>query len=146
MGKVSLDTQDDADMAVLRSMLQRRQKRNQYKSTVLNFDSERAITNIQPFNPSWDIRDPFEEEVGWDLSYYLLRDRFTDVRHSLFRLMESQRRKIADLAERLMAEGKPTMQLNFSDPLADFKSAFSQLLAPKRLVDVNAKDQQIYYE
>ena len=38
------------------------------------------------------------------------------------------------------------MPLSIPDVLKDFKDAFWQLLAPKKLVEVNTRDQQIYYE
>ena len=100
-GKNSLSTKDQGDCDRLRSVLQRNQKRNNYRSTILNFDSNRAITNIRPFDFAWSFPDPFEEDVGWDMSYGFLRDRFQDVQHSLFKLVESQRRKIADRAVEL---------------------------------------------
>lgn len=144
-GARTIDTSVDADASKLQAALRRSQRRNAYKSTVLNFDSDRAITQIQPFSFSWDFPDPFEEDVGWDMSYRFLRDRFQDVQDSLFKLVENQRRKIADRAVRLRDEGKPNMPLDFGDPLSRFKSAFSQLLAPKQLVNVNVKKQIIEY-
>ena len=38
------------------------------------------------------------------------------------------------------------MELNFKDPLAPFKEAFSQLLAPKILLDATAKEQDLFFE
>jgi len=141
-----LDTANGEDAARLREVLQRPQRRNRYRSTVLNFESDRSIRQVKPFTFSWDFVDPYEEDVGWDQSYSFLHDRFQDVQHSLFKLVESQRRKIAEKAVQLRAEGKTSMSLDFPDPLEKFKDAFSKLLAPKRLVDVNVKTQQIMYE
>jgi AAA15 family ATPase/GTPase len=142
----TVNTTDNSDCTKLRQILQKNQKRNDYKSTVLNFDSDRSITNIQPYQFSWDIPDPYEENVGWQTSYYYLRDRFNDVQHSIFRLVESQRRKIAQQAINLKLQGVETMKLDFPDPLEKFKSAFSQLLAPKRMIDADLREQQIKYE
>lgn len=141
-----LDTSNGDDAQRLREVLQRSQRRNRYRSTVLNFESDRSIRQVKPFTFSWDFADPYEEDVGWDQSYSFLHDRFQDVQHSLFKLVESQRRKIAEQAVQLRAEGKETMPLDFADPLAKFKDAFSRLLAPKILVDINVKTQQILYE
>src|SRR5437660_707399 len=141
-----LDTASGEDATKLRSVLQRPQRRNRYRSTVLNFESDRSIRQVVPFNFSWDFADPYEEDVGWDQSYNFLHDRFQDVRHSLFKLVESQRRKIAEQAFQLRTEGKTSMPLDFPDPLEQFKGAFSKLLGPKRLVDVNVKTQAIMYE
>lgn len=141
-----LDTANGEDAARLREVLQRPQRRNRYRSTVLNFESDRSIRQVKPFTFSWDFVDPYEEDVGWDQSYNFLHDRFQDVQHSLFKLVESQRRKIAEKAIQLRAEGNASMPLDFPDLLKKFKDAFSKLLAPKRLIDVNVKTQQIMYE
>jgi energy-coupling factor transporter ATP-binding protein EcfA2 len=145
-GKSVISTGDVNDTAKLKAFLQRSQRRNSYKSTVLNFESDRAITQISPFTFSWDWQDPFEEDLGWNSSYGRLRDRFQDVRDSLFKIVEGQRRKLADKAIRLKAEGSPNMSLDFEDPLKRFKVAFSRLLAPKALVEIDVKKQNIFYE
>jgi energy-coupling factor transporter ATP-binding protein EcfA2 len=64
----------------------------------------------------------------------------------LFKLVESQRRKIAEQAVLLRSEGKTSMPLDFPDPVEPFKRAFAQLLAPKRLVDVDVRTQTMLYE
>jgi energy-coupling factor transporter ATP-binding protein EcfA2 len=145
-GKSSLDTHNADDATKLRQTLQKKQRRNNYKSTILNFDSDRAITNIQPYTFSWDLADPFEEDIGWDTSYGFLRDRFQDVQHSLFRLVESQRRKMSDDAVKAMAAGEETLRLNYPDPTLKFKEAFRQLLAPKSLCNLDVKKQQLFFE
>lgn len=142
----TLNTKAENDAQRLQQILQEKQRRGNYKSTVLNFDSDRAIIQIKPIAFSWDWVDPYDEDVRWDQSYKYLRDRFEDVQHSLFKLVETQRRKIAENAVRLMASGKTTMQLDFPDPLARYKEAFSRLLAPKRLVELDVRKQQIIYE
>lgn len=143
--KSRLDTSVAAEVDALRITLQKPQRRNQYRSTVLNFDSDRSITQVKPFTFSWDIADPFQEDITWDFSYRYLRDRYDDVQHSLFKLVESQRRKIAAQAELLMAQGITKMSLDFADPLKRFKEAFHQLLAPKEFVSVDTRRQQIIY-
>ncbi|MBM3554017.1 MAG: hypothetical protein FJX47_00510 [Alphaproteobacteria bacterium] len=144
--KESLNTSIAEDASKLRGFLQRSQKRNNYQSTILNFDSDRSIQNIGRFDFSWDVGDPFAEDVGWDVSYRFLRDRFQDVTHSLYRLVETQRRSISDRALDLRKEGAKTMNLDFPDPLEKFKAAFEQLLPGKRMIEASAKTQQITYE
>jgi hypothetical protein len=109
-GKRVLNTQDQQDANHLRSVLQRPQRRNQYRSTVLNFESDRSVSRVTPYAFSFDLPDPYEEDVGWDLSYSFLRDRFQDVQHTLFKLVESQRRKIAEKAVQLKAQGASSMR------------------------------------
>lgn len=145
-GKSNLDTHKADDAERLRRTLQRNQKRNKYKSTVLNFDSNRAISNVGAYNFSWDVPDPYEEEVGWNMTLNFLRDRFQDVQHSLFKLVESQRRKIAEKAVAMQAGGQTSMPLDFQDPLAPFKEAFRQLLAPKEMLNLEVRNQTIYYQ
>lgn len=145
-GKDRLDTRVDGDAQILRRHLRRNQRRNRYHSSFLNFDSDRAVRNVQSFNFTWDIQNPFAEDVGWDLGMGQLSSRYNDVRHSLFRLVESQRREIADKAIDARGRGEAEMALDFPDPLQPFKDAFWQLLAPKRLVEISARNQQIMYE
>jgi energy-coupling factor transporter ATP-binding protein EcfA2 len=141
-----LDTRDPADGQILRSQLTRGQRRNRYQSSFLNFDSDRAVRNVQQYPFGWDIGNPLTEEVGWDLGLQALFTRYNDVRHSLFRMVEGQKRQVAEEAFALQKAGKAVMPLAIPDVLKDFKDAFWQLLAPKKLVEVNTRDQQIYYE
>ena len=62
----------------------------------------------------------------------------------MFRLVESQRREVADKAFELRASGSPTMDLNFPDLLRPFKDAFWQLLGPKEFTEVSV-NQVIFY-
>jgi ABC-type cobalamin/Fe3+-siderophores transport system ATPase subunit len=144
--KDAITTANSDDASKLRSTLQRNQRRNSYQSSVLHFDSDRAIRNIQSYTFSWDIGNPLMEDVGWDLGFSKLYDRYNDVRHSLFRLVESQRREAADKVFDLQKKGVTQMALDFPDVLKPFKDAFWQLLAPKKLMEVDIKAQQIYYE
>lgn len=144
--KKQLDTNIADDASKLRRTLQTNQRRNQYKSSVLNFDSDRAIRNISNFQFSWDIQNPYLEDVGWDLGFTPLHNRYNDVRHSLFRLVESQRRQAADRAFQMRDEGHAAMPLDFPDVLKPFKDAFFQLLGPKKLLEVDIRSQEIFYE
>lgn len=145
-GRDSLDTRQAPEASQLRAHLQRNQRRNRYQSSFLNFDSDRAIRNVQNYGFSWNIGDPFAEDIGWDIGFQSLQTRYNDVRHSLFRLVEAQRREISDEVLRLQKAGAAGMLLNYPDVLKPFKDAFSQLLAPKKMLEVSAQDQQLYYE
>src|SRR5436309_15000097 len=50
-----LDTASSQDADKLRAVLQRSQRRNRYRSTVLNFESDRSIRQVKPFTFSWDF-------------------------------------------------------------------------------------------
>lgn len=144
-GKTSLDTSLNEDAHKLTRTLQKARSRGNWKSSVLNFESDRTIQQINPFQFSWDFFDPWEESIGWNTTFSGLRDRFQDTLHSIFRKVASQREQIARKAEELMKQGKTKMDLNFPDPLEPLKHAFSQLLAPKELLDAEPKRQQLDY-
>jgi len=90
--------------------------------------------------------DPLEEDVRWNVGLGFLRDRFQDVQDTIFRRVESQRRNIAAKAMALKNAGATEMPLDFPDPLSPFKTAFSLLLGPKRLLDADPRNQQLSYE
>jgi hypothetical protein len=145
-GKSTLDPRNGNDAGLLRATLQRNQRRNRYQSSFLNFDSDRAIRNVTHYQFGWDIGNPLAEELNWDVAFVPLSNRHNDVRHSLFRMVEGQKRQIADQAFARQRAGETSMSLDIPDILQPFKDAFWQLLAPKNLVEVNTRDQQIYFE
>lgn len=145
-GGNEIDTRKPDGSQKLRTVLQKSRRRNKYESSFLNFDSDRAVRNIQNFPFTWDITNPFLEELGWNVGFQALSSRYNDVRHSLFRLVESQRRELADKALQLKETGNQTMPLDFPDVLARYKKSFEQLLAPKKLVEVDVRTEQIIYE
>ncbi len=145
-GKSTLDPRNGNDAGLLRTTLQRNQKRNQYKSSFLNFDSDRTIRNVSQYAFGWDIGDPLSEELNWNMAFVPLAGRHDDVRHSLFRMVEGQKRKIAEEALARQRAGEASMPLDIPDILQPFKEAFWHLLAPKKLIEVNTRDQQIYFE
>jgi hypothetical protein len=145
-GKATLDTRNAGDASSLQQTLRRSRRRNRFHSAFLNFDSDRSVRNVQPYQFQWDIGNPLTEELGWEFGFNPLFSRYNDVRHSLFRMVESQKREIAERAFSLRDSGEGNMTLDFPDVLSPFKDAFWQLLAPKKMVEVNTRDQQIYYE
>lgn len=145
-GKPTLDTADIADAQRLVQTLQQNRRRADWTSSVVRFESDRSIQQIQPFTFNWDYSDPFQENTGWDFTLQGLRNRLQDTIHSLFRKMRSHRESIAREAEALRKEGQSHMALDWPDPMAAFKAAFSQLLAPKQLVDPDAQRQQLEYD
>jgi len=151
-----LKTSDPVDAQKLVKTLQKGRRRSNWQSSVLNFESDRTILQIQPFAFTWDYQDPFEEGVGWDVSFSRLRDRFQDTLHSIFRTVRSRRESIALRFEELSRNREQIqheratdvldrLDRDFPDPIAVFKRAFSQLLAPKVLLDPDPKTQQLFY-
>ena len=145
-GKATLETGNEADAQKLIQTLQQTRRRASWQSSVVQFESDRSIQQIQPYTFNWDFSDPFEENTGWDVTFSGLRSRFQDTHHSLFRKVRSHRENIARTAEQLRSQGATSMQLDWPDPLKAFKVAFSQLLAPKKLLDPDPQQQQLEYE
>ena len=167
-GQNVLDTRQAADALKLRQTLQKSRRRSKYEGSVLNFESDRSITQIAPYQFTWDYQDPFNEELGWQFGFNNLSSRFQDTVHSIFRKLRSRRELIALKAEELIRlkaaasssdlkttprsavnPAENTIELNiaeFPDPLIPFKEAFSQLLAPKVLLTPEIKNQQLFYQ
>lgn len=142
----SLNTAVAGDAQKLTRTLQQNRQRASWKSSVVQFESDRSIQQIQQYSFGWDYTDPFTENFGWDSTFAGLRSRFQDTLHSLFRKVKSHRESISRDAIQLRASGATTMPLDWPDPLAAFKDAFNQLLAPKRLRDPDPQRQQLEYE
>ncbi|MEZ4945406.1 MAG: AAA family ATPase [Cyclobacteriaceae bacterium] len=145
-GKAIIDTNNPSDAATLKSALaQNRFKRN-WESSIVYFESDRTIQKIDPFKFTWDLPDPNKEQVGWNSTFAGIKNRFQDTVHSIFKLIEFQKRNIANRAISLRKEGKTSMNLEFGDPLEPFRDAFKQLLAPKSLIEPSSQNQQLQYE
>jgi ABC-type polar amino acid transport system ATPase subunit len=144
-GKSTLDLRDPADRGLLTTTLQASRRRRNWSSSLVNFESDRTIQNLQPLSFTWEMQDPEDEAVSWDSTWGFMRDRFQDTVHSLFRMIEAQKQSIANRAVRLRREGHGTMNLTFRDPMEPFKDVFAMLLAPKELVDPSARDQRLQY-
>ncbi len=145
-GKKVLDTNISEEALKLRVTLQKTRRRTKWRSSVINFESDRTIQKIKPYAFAWNVPDPDDEQIGWNTTFNGLTNRFQDTLHSIFRKVHSRRDKIASKAEKLIKKGVDVMDLNFPDPIAPFKKAFSQLLSPKTLLDVDPRKQELKYE
>lgn len=131
-GKKLIDTSNPTDANILVSALHRNQKRVNWKNSILNFESDRSIQQLNPYQFSWDYVDSYQEEVGWNTTLGYMRDRFQDTLHAILKKIEFQKRSIANRAIALRKQGKTQMTLEFEDPMIPFKDVFSQLLSPKK--------------
>ncbi|QAU49209.1 ATP-binding protein [Bradyrhizobium guangzhouense] len=161
-GKTQLNTRNAQDADRLRISLQRGgRKRADTKSSLLNFESDRKITNVLPYQFSWDYTDPFLEDVGWNYGFNTLSNRFNDTVHSIFRKVRSRRENISLYVEEQMRARLPgsapaeqhgaingilVNPEEFPDPLVPFKDAFARLLSPKQLEEPDPKKSQLFYE
>jgi hypothetical protein len=127
-------------------MMQQNRRRKNFRSSILNFDSDRSIQQIHPYQFSWATPDPWEEQVGWDFTLSSLRNRFQDTLHAIFRKVQSLESQIAKKARELKGQGQANMALDFPDPLEPFKEVFAQLLAPKVLLDADIQNQRLTYQ
>jgi len=144
-GRESLDMSNSADMDLFRATIQTNRRRTKWQSSLVNFESDRTIQNLRPFQFTWDLPDPLEEEVSWETTFGFMHDRFQDTLNSMFRIIEAQKQSIANRAVALRREGRDSMKLEFDDPMKPFKELFAQLLGPKELVDPSARDQRLQY-
>jgi predicted ATPase len=142
----TIDTSNQVELSKLWTTLTSNKNRTQWVSSAIHFESDRSITQIQPYQFQWDATDPYGEMLGWNMTFGGLKARFQDTLHSLFRKVQSNDKDIARRAKELQSAGQTSMQLNFTDPLLAFKEAFSQLVAPKKLLDLDPRDQQLYFE
>lgn len=143
----TLNLADQRHAQLFQHTLQNGKRRRKLASSIVNFESDRAVRNIQPLPFTWDhMVDPEDEAIGWDLTFGFMRDRFQDTLHSMFRIIEAQKQGIANRAIELRRRGQGEMRLNFQDPMQPFKEIFSRLLSPKRLVDPSARFQTLQYE
>jgi len=145
-GKDLLDTGDATDFQKLTLILQQSRLRSTSNSSVFQFESDRTIQQVQPYTFTWDVADPWLENIGWEFSFNRLRDRFQDTLHSIFRKVRARREAIATRGEENIRRGDMLLSLTeFTDPVESFKAAFKQLLAPKELIDPDVKQQQLHY-
>lgn len=144
-GKAELDMSVPEDLQRLNSTLSAGRRRRNWQSSLVNFESDRRVQNLQPYPFTFDMPDPSEEQVGWEMTFSPLTQRYHDTVHSMHRMVEAQRRNISTRAIQLQREGKTSMNLNFTDPMGPFKDVFRQLLAPKELADLTMGDQRLRY-
>jgi predicted ATPase len=145
-GKKALNTSIPNDRPLLARMLHQNRRRKNFQSSILNFESDRSIQQINPYQFNWHTTDPWEEQIGWDVTLSSLRNRFQDTVHAIFRKVQSLESQIAKTARELKAQGHSNMDLDFPDPLEPFKEVFSQLLAPKVLLNADIQNQRLTYQ
>ncbi len=144
-GKALLNTATSDDAKRMRSLLQQNKSRRNFKSSVLYYESNRAIQNVKPLTFQFDYADPYEEKIGWDFSFHGLANRWQDTQHAIFKKIQSQKMHIANRAIQLQRDGHSSMNLEFSDPLDPFREAFSRLLGPKQLHSADIQNQRLMY-
>ena len=143
-GKDVLDlSQSSSDIKKFVETIGKAKQRGQVSSAVLNFESDRSIQPVKPVPFAWEMPDPDKEMVSNSLLVGGLKGRFQDTLHAIFRKIQVQKTSIANKAISLREEGKTQMNLEFKDPLGQFKDAFAQLLGPKQLIKADIHGQSL---
>lgn len=145
-GKKIIDTSNSQDAQKLISLLQSNQLRRNLKSSIVYFESNRSISSVKALAFQFEYADPWEEQIGWNVSFGNLANRWQDTQHAIFKKLQSQKSSIAARAIQLKNDGHSSMNLDFSDPLEPFRKAFSQLLGPKVLASADIQNQVLRYE
>jgi predicted ATPase len=123
-----------------------KKRRGKWTSSIVNVDSSRTFVTIQPFQWNWDFRDPFEEEIGWNLLLDPIKNRFQDTIHTLYKKIGHYNIEISRQYEDLRKAGKAQMPIDPKDPLQKFKHMFNLLLSPKELDDIPLNNPKIQYK
>lgn len=144
-GKDRLDTSQNADKQILTRILNRQQRRGKWRNSAIHFDSSRQFQQVAVPSLGWTLPDPSEEFVSWNFLFGNLVNRFQDTVHAIYRKLSHHRASIATRAIELQKAGVAQMDLDFPDPLKSFKDAFSSLLAPKTLADIDLASPQLRY-
>jgi ABC-type cobalamin/Fe3+-siderophores transport system ATPase subunit len=145
-GAKFIDTSIKSSSQKLKGLLQKNRRRRNLTSSIVYFESNRSIQNVQPLGFQFDFPDPWDEELGWNLSFGGLANRWQDTQHAIFKKIQSQKSYIAARAIHLKNSGHDSMNLDFSDPLTPFREAFFQLLGPKVLAAADIQKQTLMYE
>ena len=140
-----LDTTIPGQAATLQNFLQRGRSRRNFRNSVLYYESNRTIQQVKPFAFQFDMPDPWEESVSWDVALGGLSNRWQDTQHAIFKKLENQRTSIGNRAIQLRNEGHDSMKLEFTDPLIPFNEAFSKLLGPKTFAKPKIRNQRLTY-
>lgn len=141
-----LVTSVSEDFNRLAITLQRTRRRKNLTSSILYVESNRTIQNVTQLNFSFDMPDPDEENVAWNLGLGGLSRRYNDTLQAIFKKIQNQKTKIANRAISLQSGGEKRMDLNFEDPLETYKDAFQKLLGPKKLIRADLRAQKLIYE
>ena len=74
-GLPELDTTIYEQTTSLHKFLRQNRRRRNFRNSVLYYESNRTIQQVKPFAFQFDMPDPWEEVVSWDLALGGLRSR-----------------------------------------------------------------------
>lgn len=141
-----LSTVNQNERAHIQAIIQKNKRRQNFQSSVILYDSDRKVQNVAALQFQFEFADPFTENVGWDIGFQGLGNRWADTQHAIFKKIHRQTTSIASRARSLKAEGKTEMGLEFEDPLEPFRQIFERLLSPKKLKRADLQAQKLIVE
>ncbi len=144
-GQQELDTTVPEKATALTDFLRQNRKRRNFRNSVLYYESNRTIQEVDPSPSPFHLSDPWEEYVSWDFALGIFSDQWNDTQHAIFKKLEYERAAIGDQAIQLRNEGHDSMPLEFDDPTKPFIEAFSKLLRPKTLVKPEIGGRRLNY-
>ena len=104
-GQNTIDTSIPAEAAKLIAALTKNRFKRNWNSSVIFFESDRTIQKGNPLTFTWELPDPNEERAGWNSTFEGIKNRYQDTVHSIFKLIEFQKRNIANRTVSLRKEG-----------------------------------------
>lgn len=140
---ISTRNQDHCDR--LRQLIQKSRRRKNISSSIVHIESNRSVENYNLLPYQWNMPDPDDEELGWDISSNSLNSRWNDTQGAIFRKLISLRTKLGEKALAAGGDGKDITISGFRNPMEPFEEAFSQLLHPKSLVEPDLANQQLKF-
>ena len=144
-GRPELDTTIPEQATSLQKSLHQGRRRRNFRNSVLYYESNRTIQQVQPFAFQFDMPDPWEEVISWDSALGGLSNRWQDTQHAIFKKLETQKNAISNRAIQLREKGYDSMNLEFSNPMIPFNEAFSELLRPKTFAKPQIRNQHLTY-
>ena len=140
-----LRSENETAAIKFQQFLQQNRLRRNFKSGIVYFESDRSIAQIKPLAFSFEFKDPYTENIGWNVPMQPFKDRWADTQHAIFKKIITLRNQLGGQAMNLRRDGKAVMNLGFSDPIQPFKEAFEKLLAPKVLIEPDLQNQRLMY-
>jgi hypothetical protein len=144
-GSAEVSTRDADGCNRIRSIIQANRRRNKLKSSIIHIESNRSAVGYQPYQFTYDIPDPDDEDAGWNVSYQPLTSRWNDTQQSIFKKILGLRNRLGNAAIQQIEQGKQTMNLHAEEPLRPYADLFYSLLSPKTLAKPEISNQRLKY-
>ena len=88
-GQPKLGTKIPEQATTLQKFLQQVRRRRNFRNSVLYYESNRTIQQVKPLAFDFDMPDPWEENVAWNVALGGLSSRWQDTHHVSFPVNET---------------------------------------------------------